>query len=488
VRLLVVSDTLADDTWFVEAGKQNYVICGPQYVGAATVTNHCLQLTTEIPWQNPANNPVVAYGASDTPVPLSATTVPGSHPGAAPLAPWQTLSGNAPAAPGYDASNWLTSSSGPQQMGADGNVSNCAWYRTTLNVETAGNYTVHFGSVADHMVPFVDGLAVPAANVSANSFTATLSAGPHTVAIFTAHYGRNKLITYGPISQLYVKGLSGPAWLFGNPVSAPTALTSWSVMPTNSAAEGQNPPAANAPGWHPYTVGTDAFGGKAGYAWFQTTLPAIASAGAELASFKSVDDNGWVYLNGTLLTTHTGWDDSFNALLTSAWLPGGPNILSVLVQNTDGIGGLDAAVTLSAYQSSTPLTNWVQQGGPGDPNSPSGWQTLPELTAFSGPQFFKTTFTAAPFYATGPNPMWRVATTGLSHGSVWVNGHNLGRYPERVPAPGIYLPECWLNAGDQANTLVIYDENGNLPSQVSVQPETAVSRDVVNYQSAPLDP
>ena len=201
-----------------------------------------------------------------------------------------------------------------------------------------------------------------------------------------------------------------------------------------------------------------------------------------------MDDNGWVYLNGTLLATHSGWDDSFNALLTSAWLPGGPNTLSVLVQNMDGIGGLDGAVTLSAYESSTPLTNWVQQGGPGDPNSPTGWQTLPESAVYSGPQFFKTTFTAAPFGITGPNPMWRVTTAGLSHGSVWVNGHNLGRYPERVPAPGIYLPECWLNAGAQANTLVIYDENGNLPAQVTVQPEVAVSRDVVTWQSAPLDP
>ncbi|MGO8764970.1 MAG: hypothetical protein ACLQSR_07530, partial [Limisphaerales bacterium] len=68
--------------------------------------------------------------------------------------------------------------------------------------------------------------------------------------------------------------------------------------------------------------------------------------------------------------------------------------------------------------------------------------------------------------------------------SVWVNGHNLGRYPEKIAAPGVYIPECWLNAGPNANTLVIYDERGHLPTQVQVQPETAASRDVVTLQSA----
>ena len=486
VRILVVSDTLADDTWFVDAGTQNYVVCGPQYVSGAVVTNGCLQLTTETPWLNAANNPVIAYGPGDALMSLSAITTPGSHPGAAALAAWQTMSGIAPAAAGYDTNGWWSSSSGPQQMGADGEVSNCAWYRTVVNAPASGSYTISLANVADHMIPFVDGTAVPATNVSASSFTAALSAGSHTIAIFTAHYGRNKLVGYnGPISRMYVKGLSGTAYLLGAPVSGPTSLTNWNVMMTNSAAVGQTPPATNAPGWTHYSAGTDAFAGQAGYAWFQTTLPAISSAGAEIAAFASVDDNGWVYLNGTLLTTNYGWNIPFIANLTSAWVPGGPNVLSVLVQNTGNIGGLDSAVTFSACQSGTTLNNWVQQGGPGNPNAATGWQALGTGQTFSGPQFFKSTFTASPFGTTGTDPMWRVTTAGLSHGSVWVNGHNLGRYPETISAPGLYLPECWLNAGANANTLVIFDEGGNLPASVQVQPEAAASREVVAFQSAP---
>jgi beta-galactosidase len=34
-------------------------------------------------------------------------------------------------------------------------------------------------------------------------------------------------------------------------------------------------------------------------------------------------------------------------------------------------------------------------------------------------------------------------TTGLSSGSVWINGHNLGRYFGNV---SLYVPECWLVA------------------------------------------
>ena len=243
VRILAVSDTLADDTWFVDAGGQNYVVCGPQYVGDATVTNGHLQLVTEIPWRNPANNPVIAFGPADAPMSLSAITTPGSHPGAATLAAWQTKSGTDEAAPGYDASGWLSSSSGPRQMGADGDVSCYAWYRTTVNVPTSRTNTISFANAADHIIPFVDGKAVPAENVSANSFTTALGAGSHTIAVFTSHSGRNKFYPYiGSISNMYAKGLSGTARLFEASVNGSASLTNWKVMMTTRSARRTEPP------------------------------------------------------------------------------------------------------------------------------------------------------------------------------------------------------------------------------------------------------
>ena len=483
VRILAVSDTLADDTWFVTAGKQNYVVCGPQYVGSAVVTNRHLQIITEKTWENTADNPVIAYGPADAPMSLSPVTTPVSHPGAATLTAWQTMSGTGEAAPGYNASGWLSSSSGPQQMGADGDVSSYAWYRTTLNVSTSGTNSIFFGNVADHMMPFVDGTAVPAENVAAKSFSAALSAGTHTLAVFTSHSGRNKLYPYvGPISRMYAKGLSGTARFLGVPAGDPVSLTNWNTMTATRSAVRTGPP-LTATNWNSYAFGTDAFGGRAGYAWFQTTLPAISSAETVIANFSSGADNGWVYLNGTLLATNSGRNVPLNVDLTSAWKADGSNVLSVLVQNTGGRGGFFPAVTLANYQHTVALNDWVQRGGPGNPNSTTGWQALPDGMTFSGPQFFKTTFTAAPPGTAGTDPMWRVTTSGLSRGSVWVNGHNLGRYPEKIAAPGLYVPECWLKAGPNANTLVIYDEQGHLPARVRVQPEAGASRDIVLFRA-----
>ena len=368
VRILAVSDTLADDTWFVDAGNQNYVVVGPQYVGDVTVTNGHLQLITEKPWQNPENNPVIAFGPADAPMSFSAMTTPESHPGAATLTAWQTMSGSSEAAPGYDASGWLSSSSGPQQMGADGDVSAYAWYRTTFNVSNPGTDFISFGNAADHIIPFVDGKAVPSENVSANSFKSALGAGSHTIAVFTSHSGRNKFYPYiGAISNMYSKGLSGPARLFGQG-SVSESLTNWNVMMTDRSAVRTGPPLPTTSGWHKYAFDTDAFGGQTGYAWFQTTLPSTSSAESVTANFASVDDNAWIYLNGISMATNTGWNTPFNVDLTKAWKADGPNVLSVLVQNTGGKGGLYTSANFAAYQSAVDLNNWTMRGGPGDPN------------------------------------------------------------------------------------------------------------------------
>jgi beta-galactosidase len=485
VRILAVSDTLADNTWFVDVGAHNYIVCGPSYVGEAVVTNGLLQIVTETPWANAASAPVIAYGPGDAPVALSAVSATEPHPGSLTLAGWQTLSGTEEAAPNFDAAGWFSSATGPQQMGVDGDVSSYAWYRTRVDVPTAGTNTVFLAHVADHMIPFVDGARVPAADVTANSFTANLTAGTHTLAVFTSHAGRNKLYPYvGPITEMFPKGLSGPARLLGNPVNGTQSLTQWSMMTATRSAIRNGPPTATAGAWTNYTFGTDAFHGRPGYAWFQTELPTVPSAETVIANFASVDDNAWVYLNGTLLASNTGWNMPFNVDLTAAWKGDGSNVLSVLVQNTEGQGGIFTSATVAGYQNSVILKNWMQRGGPGHWDATTDWQNLQDTMNTTGPRFFKTAFTAAPPASAGANPMWRVSTAGLSRGSIWVNGHNLGRYPEKTAAPGLYIPECWLKPGANANSLVIYDEEGQIPSQVTVQPEAGASRDVIIYRSA----
>ena len=48
----------------------------------------------------------------------------------------------------------------------------------------------------------------------------------------------------------------------------------------------------------------------------------------------------------------------------------------------------------------------------------------------------------------------RILASG--NGYMWLNGHNIGRHYEASPQRDWYLPECWLNLGDnKVNTITI---------------------------------
>jgi beta-galactosidase len=131
------------------------------------------------------------------------------------------------------------------------------------------------------------------------------------------------------------------------------AITDWSWNPapdgTNSDSAPQIQYAAQ-----PVKVGTDVFHGKRGFAWFHT-LYTQALPGNNLPAdkqlpwvlhFASVDDNATVWVNGQKLTHHEGWDDAFDAPISSIWNFNGSNHIDVLVENTDGMGGIYRRVAL----------------------------------------------------------------------------------------------------------------------------------------------
>jgi beta-galactosidase len=102
-------------------------------------------------------------------------------------------------------------------------------------------------------------------------------------------------------------------------------------------------------GWQDARTGDDAFKGRLGFVWFTTVLPKL-DAPNRILEFAGVDDNGTVFLNGKKLVHHEGWNDPFEVSLDGAWKPGGPNVLLVLVENTDGPGGITGSVTLGTSQ------------------------------------------------------------------------------------------------------------------------------------------
>ena len=89
------------------------------------------------------------------------------------------------------------------------------------------------------------------------------------------------------------------------------------------------------------------------------------------------------------------------------------------------------------------------------------WQTgIP--TAPNLPTLWKSTF--AYHHPAGMRETIGLVTgSGLKTGHVWLNGHNLGECPQKVP---MYMPECWLKEGD--NDLVVFDLYGSKPDQVRI--------------------
>ena len=101
------------------------------------------------------------------------------------------------------------------------------------------------------------------------------------------------------------------------------------------------------------------------------------------------------------------------------------------------------------------------------------------------PVFYHATFTTKPPGETGAHPILRAQFAGLGRGTMWINGHNLGQYPEKININRLYVPECWLRDG--SNDLMIFDTHGAQPSQVRLEVEKEASREVI-FISKPVDP
>ncbi len=471
IRVLTLTQDGADKTWMANDGKSNWVVCGTSFLRDATLTNGKLRLDTESPMGQATSSPL-AFGEKLEPLRfLQSTPVTGQPVHSIALQNWQVGGGNEPIAPQFNDAGWMASEN-PQQMNSDGDLSPFAWYRTSLNVPANGAYQMAYSAGGGDFQTFLDGKKID--NVSGRgSLSLNLTAGPHNLAIFASHAGRDKFFNYlGPLATVDIKGLNGPAFLSQS--RGETVLTKWTFA--KAEANAKQPP-ANANGTN-YNIGDDAFDKQSGWGWFQTTLPAQNATDSKILHFTSVDEDATVFLNGQQIGGHEGWNQAFDAdIPAGVWKNDGPNILSVLIHNQSFAGGIDKPVSLLTLLSRAPLKGWKMRGGPYQSEKPQ-WKPFAAM-AQSGPQWFRSTFD---FRSDVKEvPILRVKMGGMSRGSVWLNGHNLGRYPERVPVDGLYLPESWLLNG--ANTLAVFDEEGNSPEKVAIEIEPVASRDLKTFVS-----
>jgi beta-galactosidase len=356
IRIVVTTDNLASRSWFAEANGQTHLIIGSDYAGDLTAKKGKLNLVTERPWVGATNNPTWIFKPTGAVLKFNAPKQSTIHLKQLKLDVWQIKDASAPAAVGYDDSKWQLSKD-PLQMGTDGDITAYAWYRTKIKVDQSGSYILKFKKAPEGGALFLDGKRVDTSAFFQNQNTLNLKAGTtHTLALFTSHIGRNKLIfKVGVIDTLDMKGITGPVTLQKDSTTAPIAVTNWCMRggPCDSPAE----------------------------------------------------------------------------------------------------GGDGCAITFS--------------------RNTSGWKPMPTKIS-NTPHFYRNTLNLPALKLS--HPIWRVNTTSLGSGSVWVNGHNLGRYPEKIRINGMYIPECWLKAGN--NEIVIFEETGISPQKVTIEAEEAAGRDI----------
>src|SRR5204863_10049115 len=70
-------------------------------------------------------------------------------------------------------------------------------------------------------------------------------------------------------------------------------------------------------------------------------------------------------------------------------------------------------------------------------------------TLAAGPAFYRGTFNVAALADTF------LDTRGWGKGTVWVNGHHLGRFWDIGPQQTLYVPGPWLRKG--ANEIIVFD-------------------------------
>ena len=233
-------------------------------------------------------------------------------------------------------------------------------------------------------------------------------------------------------------------------------------------------------------------GDNSAFAWYRATVK-LKAAGRGTLTFSGKADDIVVLVNGkrcdgdaefvqgknqiTVLVSHRGRQKAFNYLGTL---------------NDYHRKGLFGPAQLEIGDKKIDVKGWRMRGGvamdmvywPGSTsysaNDTNRHERLFPSIEAGVPGFYRAWFKTDIV----PGRVLRLVTKSLSPGTAWLNGHNLGRYPEKIPCPGMYLPECWLKDGD--NTLVIFDETGASPKNVKLEIERAASREVITV-SEPCD-
>jgi beta-galactosidase len=186
----------------------------------------------------------------------------------------------------------------------------------------------------------------------------------------------------------------------------------------------------------------ETFGQSTGYMIYRTTVPNTTGvAMRRQLVVHDVRDYAQVYVNRALVGTldrRLGQD----SLLIE--IPAAGASLDILVENLGRVNfnkplreerkGITRSVVLGGHE----LTGWDVFSLPMSTQPKPQFATADDV---SGPAFYRGTFAV-----TRPGDTF-LDTRGWGKGTVWINGHQLGRFWDIGPQQTLYVPGPWLRAG-----------------------------------------
>jgi beta-galactosidase len=188
----------------------------------------------------------------------------------------------------------------------------------------------------------------------------------------------------------------------------------------------------------------ETFGQSYGYILYRTRVSSPVTGDLIV---RDVRDYAQIYVNRRLTGTI---DRRLNQDRVPVIVPAGGADIDILVENSGRVNfnkalreerkGITRSVTLGDRE----LTGWTAYPLPMSTVPHPRWGSA----APEGPAFYRGVFTVS---ASGDTFL---DTRGWGKGTVWVNGHHLGRFWDIGPQQTLYVPGPWLRAG--SNEVVVF--------------------------------
>ena len=478
LRVFVESREAMYHTWFVNIGGRPALVCGPDYVGRTESGKGHMALHTQMPLADNIRQSRIYFGNSSKPISVSAVAGPRKAANLAvpAFAPWQVRLADGPANPKYDDKSWI-SAPNPVQMGVGDYPGLHQWYRSKITVKRAGAYRILFSHLAGAADVFVNGILAQVGGRRA--VNVRLKAGVNELAILAGSSGRPKLWTYiGPYNKVGAMGISGKA-ILTKVVTENLVVKNWKyryLALSKSAAMVRVLSDLGGGPFNKLNHGVIPEFKKHGFIWLRAKMSQL-NADHLVLSWQHPLSNAFICFDAGRVDLHAIGTDPARAMLTF-WYGKQPNILSILIpanaMHSLGRVVLSISRLAPAVSGGGAIPHWRMRGGMGSPFSKAGWKHFTK--AQNVPCFYRTAFTWNPKV----NPqdqlhvVMRVAWGDLTGGYMWLNGHNLGHYPDTIMRMGLYIPSCYLKRG--ANELIVSDQEGHSPVNTRLVVEKTASR------------